>query len=68
MTIIFEILNTSITAAASWFTALFQRSGMVSFYLAMVFVFLVGKFILVPLFGSSRGSDSVSKKRSDDNG
>lgn len=63
MTVVFDLLNRSIVQAASWFVDLFNASGAVSFYLSMIFVGLVGKFILAPLFGSSRGSDTVKKNR-----
>ena len=63
MSIVFDFLNRCIIQAASWFSDLLYLSGMASFYLAMIFVALVGKFILTPLFGSSRGSDRVKKNR-----
>lgn len=62
MAYVFDILNLSITECASWFTALLDGTGMTSFYLSMVFLALLGKFILRPLFGSGRGSDQVKKK------
>lgn len=72
MSYVFDILNRSITQCASWFTALLGGTGMTSFYLSMVFLGLLGKFILRPLFGSDAGSDKVKKKSSnsgvDDNG
>ena len=69
MVYVFDILNRSITEAASWFVDLLGRSGMTDFYLSMVFIFLLGKYILKPLFGSSRGSDQVRKKSGgNDNG
>ena len=63
MSVVFDILNRCIIQAASWFSNLFYSSGMASFYLSIIFVGLVGKFILAPLFGSSRGSDKVKKNR-----
>lgn len=63
MSVVFDILNRCIIQAATWFSNLFYSSGMASFYLAMIFVCLIGKFILAPLFGSSRGSDRVKKNR-----
>lgn len=62
MAYVFDILNASITEAANWFISLLGKSGMTDFYLSMVFIFLLGKYILKPLFGSSRGSDQVRKK------
>ena len=66
MQYVFDILNRSITEAASWFVLLLGRSGMTQFYLSMVFIFLLGKYILRPLFGSSRGSDQVRKRSGGD--
>lgn len=68
MIYVFDFLNHSITQCASWFTALLGSTGMTSFYLSMVFIALLGKFILKPLFGSSRGSDQVKKKSSNSGG
>lgn len=62
MTAIFDIINTCFIHVASWFLQLLNSSGMTQFYVSMIFVFLLGKYILKPLFGSSRGSDQVQKK------
>lgn len=62
MTIIFDIINSCIVNVAGWLVQLLNASGMTQFYVSMVFVFLLGKYILKPLFGSSRGSDQVQKK------
>lgn len=68
MSYVFDILNRSITQCATWFTTLLGGTGMTSFYLSMVFLALLGKFILRPLFGSGRGSDQVKKKSSNSGG
>lgn len=68
MDVIFGYLNQSIISVAGWFTTLFTKSGVASLYLSMIFIALVGKFILSPLFGSSRGSDKAKKKRSGSDG
>lgn len=68
MTIIFDIINSCIVNVASWLVQLLNASGMTQFYVSMVFVFLLGKYILKPLFGSSRGSDQVRKKSGGNDG
>lgn len=62
MTAVLDIINTCILHVVSWFVQLLDHSGMTQFYVSMIFVFLLGKYILKPLFGSSRGSDQVRKK------
>ena len=59
---VINFFNSIITSSANWFVTLLFASGMSDFFLAMFFVFLLGRFILRPLFGSSRGSDRVTKK------
>lgn len=68
MAYVFDILNRSVTECAGWFTDLLGGTGMTSFYLSMIFLALLGKFILKPLFGSGRGSDQVKKKSSSSGG
>ena len=58
MSDVLNIFNLALTAVASWFVQLLNASGMASLYISMFFIFLVGKFLLTPLFGSS-GSDKV---------
>lgn len=68
MSYVFDILNRSITESAEWFLTLLGGTGMTNFYLSMVFLALLGKFILRPLFGSGRGSDIVKKKSGNSGG
>lgn len=67
MSIVFDIINSCIVNVASWLVQLLNASGMTQFYVSMVFIFLLGKYILKPLFGSSRGSDQVRKKSGGNN-
>lgn len=60
---VINFFNRIITASANWFVTLLASSGMTEFFLSMFFVFLLGRFILRPLFGSSRGSDKVTKHK-----
>ena len=59
---IIDLINRSLVQCASWFVLLLESSGMTSFFLSMVFIALLGKYILTPLFGSGRGSDQVKRK------
>lgn len=61
---VLNIFNTALVSVADWFVQLLNASGMTSLYISMFFIFLVGKFLLTPLFGSS-GSDKVKKKSGD---
>lgn len=65
---IINMINQSLTSSANWFVALLTASGMTELFLSMFFIYLLGRFILRPLFGSSRGSDKVSKKKDVNNG
>lgn len=57
-----NFFNISLVNAASWFVSLLDSVGMVEFYLSMFFISLVGRFILLPLFGAAR-SDAVKEIR-----
>ena len=61
MTTLPDILEAFLVEPYGWFTDLLDASGMEPFYLSFIFIFLVGKYILKPLFGSSRGSDKARK-------
>lgn len=66
-----NFINSGLSGALSLFTELMDASGMTPFYISMVFVFLLGKFLLAPIFGRSLGSDKVKKRSSsggNDNG
>lgn len=65
---VIAILNRCIIEASNIFLALLDGSGMTSFYLCMIFLFLLGKYIMRPLFGSSRGSDKARKKSTNSGG
>lgn len=54
---ILNLINTSLTHASSWFVSVFVGSGMADVYLTFIFVIMAVRFLVVPVFGSSRGSD-----------
>lgn len=57
-----DFINAGLSGALDLFTRLMEASGMIPLYISLVFVFLLGKFLLVPLFGRSSGSDQVKKR------
>lgn len=61
------IIQPIVTAPLAWLTQLFNATSIGSFWVGCIFVFLVGRFILLPLFGSSLGSDKA-KRKDNDNG
>lgn len=62
---ILSILSTCVLAVSSWFTRVMDLSGMGAFYLSSVFVILTYKFLLSPIFGRSRGSDTAAQSKRD---
>lgn len=61
---IFSIISTSLLYAASWFEDILSATGLTGVFLAGVFLVLLSKFILTPIFGSA-GSDRVTKRNKD---
>lgn len=63
---ILQLFTTALNAASSWFTSIFQQSGMMGVYLGVIALFLMIRFILLPLFGGSgAGSDKVKQPKED---
>lgn len=54
---IMNLINSAITAASQWFVQVFTSSGMIQVYLSVLFIVFSFRFLLRPVFGSSRGSD-----------
>lgn len=48
-----------------WFELIMRESGFTGLFLAAVFLFFLGKYLLQPLFGSA-GSDKATKKKDDE--
>lgn len=61
-------VSTIFSTCRDWFVYLLGVTGTTPIYLVAVFYFLVGRFLLSPIFGTaigvSLGSDIVTKKRS----
>lgn len=63
---ILQLFTTALNAASNWFTSIFQRSEMISVYFGIIALFLMIRFILLPLFGGSgAGSDKVKHPKED---
>ena len=57
-----EIFGNALSGVAGWFVQILVEGNLSNLYLAAFFVFLCGKFLLAPLFGSA-GSDKVKRKK-----
>lgn len=63
---ILQLFATAFNAASIWFTSIFQRSQMLGVYLGVIALYLMIRFILLPLFGGSgAGSDKVKQPKED---
>ena len=58
---IMNLLNQCISAASEWFVSVFTASGMIEVYISFLFVVFAIRFLLAPVFGSSRGSDKARR-------
>lgn len=65
---VLSLFDTAVTAVGSWFTDIFEATGMTGVYLSYVFVFLCVSILLMPIIGGrisppvSASSDSANKK------
>lgn len=62
---ILNMINFSLSSASSWFASIFINSGMADVYLTIIFVIMAVRFLVVPVFGSSRGSDRARSHKED---
>ena len=59
---ILSFISALFSAPLSWFTSIFQRSGMISVFLAFFLVLQVTRLLLLPLLGKKdSGSDKASR-------
>ena len=54
---VMNLINTSLSGCSQLFLRVFNASGMVEFYISILFIVLAFKYILSPVIGSSKGSD-----------
>lgn len=52
-----NLFNSSISAASGWFIDIFTASNVANVYLVFIFLVMLIRFIVAPIFGRSRGSD-----------
>lgn len=67
MTSLFTALQNVFVSLAGWFTSLFTGSGAVDIYISVIFIMLVTRFILRPIFGGGGlgGRSDTAKKQKD---
>lgn len=63
---LFGYIGAAFSSCFSWFTTLLDATGLTSVFLAGVGIFLVFKFLLMPLFGGARSSDKAKKNNDKD--
>lgn len=61
---IFSFIANAFSWAGAYFVVIVEQTGMRGIYLSAIFLMLLFKFILAPVFGSS-GSDKVNKRYKD---
>lgn len=62
-----EILSLAFGSVFNWFTSLLNSVGMMDVFLGMVFIVVVSRFLLVPLFkGGFGGSDQAKSSTKDE--
>ena len=59
-----SIFGQALASVVGWFLQFLSADGLSDLFLSGVFLFLVGKFLLAPLFGSA-GSDKARKRKDD---
>ena len=59
-----SIFGQALTAVVGWFLQFLSQDELSGFFLSGVFLLLLGKFLLAPLFGSA-GSDKARRKKDD---
>lgn len=67
MTSLFTVLQNVFVSLADWFSSLFTASGASDIFIAVIFIMLVTRFILRPIFGGGGlgGRSDTAKKQKD---
>jgi len=58
-----SMLTNSIANIANWFVYVLDSAGMLSYFLVSVFLLLLSKYLLRPLFGRAGSSDTVRRSK-----
>lgn len=61
------IFGQALTGVVGWFLQFLSADGLSDLFLSGVFLVLIGKFLLAPLFGSA-GSDKARRRKDDSDG
>lgn len=59
---VWQWLQLVVESCFNWFTQLLNATSFTSVWLTVLFMVLVHRFLIKPLFGGSSGSDRVKKK------
>ena len=54
---VLNVINSSFLACSDWFVRIFTASSMTEVYIVAIFIIFGIRFLLRPIFGTSRGSD-----------
>lgn len=54
---VMNLINSALGSCSQFFLDVFDSSGMVEFYISILFVIFALKYILSPVIGRSKGSD-----------
>lgn len=67
MTSLFSGIQNVFVSLAGWLTSLFTASGAVDIFISVIFIMLVTRFILRPIFGGGGfgGRSDTAKKQKD---
>lgn len=63
---IFSFLSTAVSACVSWFTELFEKGGLISFWFPAVVIVLLVTHLIKPLLSSGSDFARKSSKSSSD--
>lgn len=61
------LFGQAITGVVSWFLYFLSQDGLSQLFISGILFLLIGKFLLLPLFGSA-GSDKARRKKDDSDG
>ena len=65
---VLNVINSAFLACSDWFVDIFTASLMTEVYIVAIFIIFGIRFLLRPIFGSSRGSDRARKSSEVNNG
>lgn len=60
---VMQVINLALTSCAGWFSSVFNSSGVLGIYLAMLFVALATRFIIAPVVGAATFAGASDRVR-----